>query len=245
MALWTFCDFARVRLLFALFCVEFASFQRVVSFLSVGCLRSSWGMCQCTYPIFHRSHFGSRYQSGRCALRSPFLKPRCFQTLHVSFSKSSCSVCFFAFVSMGTTHIVPIEALQLMLYPQRLCAFFFSRQSERTRHEERVISTDVCARFATRFGVRLLLFCENSARDILPHSTENFFCVAPTRFSNAKMRLRASRRRAEFFFFAALSDFLMQKAYSTRRFSRAVPHHGTCRALTGSTSEFRWDRVHS
>ena len=35
------------------------------------------------------------------------------------------------------------------------------------------------------------------------------------------------------------------KAYSTRRFSRAVPHHGTCRALTGLTSEFRWDRVYS
>ena len=37
----------------------------------------------------------------------------------------------------------------------------------------------------------------------------------------------------------------LQKAYSTRRFSRAVPHHGTCRALTGLTSEFRWDRVYS
>ena len=36
---------------------------------------SSWGMNQSTHPSLHRSHFGSRYQSGRCALRSPFMQP--------------------------------------------------------------------------------------------------------------------------------------------------------------------------
>ena len=202
-------------------------------------------MCQCTYSIFHRSHFGSRYQSGRCALRSPFLKPRCFQTLHVSFSKSSCSVCFFAFVSMGTTHIVPIEALQLILYPQRLCAFFFLDKAN-ARVMKNASSARTFAQGSPRGSVCGCFCFARIRRVIFCHiRRKTFFCVAPTRFSNAKMRLRASRRRAEFFFFAALSDFLMQKAYSTRRFSRAVPHHGTCRALTGLTSEFRWDRVYS
>ena len=39
---------------------------------------SSWGMNQSTHPSLHRSHFGSRYQSGRCALRSPFVEPGSF-----------------------------------------------------------------------------------------------------------------------------------------------------------------------
>ena len=52
-------------------------------------------------------------------------------------------------------------------------------------------------------------------------------------------------RRVFLFLFSCFSFLLTQKAYSTRRFSRAVPHHGTCRALTGLTSEFRWDRVYS
>ena len=192
MALWTFCDFARVRLLFALFCVEFASFQRVVSFLSVGCLRSSWGMCQCTYPIFHRSHFGSRYQSGRCALRSPFLKPRCFQTLHVSFSKSSCSVCFFAFVSMGTTHIVPIEALQLILYPQRLCAFFFLDKAN-----ARVMKNASSAR----------TFAQGSPRG----SVCGCFCFARIR------RVIFCHIRRKTFFASRRRDFRTQKCVCARR----------------------------
>ena len=41
-------------------------------------LCSSWGTCWCTLSSVHRSHFGSRYQSGRCALRSPFMQPRSF-----------------------------------------------------------------------------------------------------------------------------------------------------------------------
>ena len=34
----------------------------------------------CAPPYHHRSHFGSRYQSGRCALRSPPFAPRGFES---------------------------------------------------------------------------------------------------------------------------------------------------------------------
>ena len=47
-------------------------------FFSLPFLCSSRGRCWCTAPGLHRSHFGSRYQSGRCALRSPFAEPRAF-----------------------------------------------------------------------------------------------------------------------------------------------------------------------
>ena len=36
--------------------------------------------CACAAPRLHRSHFGSRYQSGRCALRSPPFAPRGFES---------------------------------------------------------------------------------------------------------------------------------------------------------------------
>ena len=55
-------------------------------------------MNHCTLPVFHRSHFGSRYQSGRCALRSPFSKPCKFESpsCHFSFpsEKAVKAVCF-------------------------------------------------------------------------------------------------------------------------------------------------------
>ena len=51
-------------------------------------LCSSWGMCCCTLSSLHRSHFGSRYQSGRCALRSPFVHPRSFESFSVLFFSS-------------------------------------------------------------------------------------------------------------------------------------------------------------
>ena len=37
-----------------------------------------WSVC--ASPCLHRSHFGSRYQSGRCALRSPPFAPRGFES---------------------------------------------------------------------------------------------------------------------------------------------------------------------
>ena len=43
-------------------------------------------MNQSTTFFFHRSHFGSRYQSGRCALRSPFSKPCKFESPSCHFS---------------------------------------------------------------------------------------------------------------------------------------------------------------
>ena len=55
-------------------------------------------MNHCTLSVFHRSHFGSRYQSGRCALRSPFSKPCKFESpsCHFSFpsEKAVKAVCF-------------------------------------------------------------------------------------------------------------------------------------------------------
>ena len=56
-------------------------------------------MNHCTLSVFHRSHFGSRYQSGRCALRSPFSKPCKFESpsCHFSFpfEKAVKTVCFY------------------------------------------------------------------------------------------------------------------------------------------------------
>ena len=56
-------------------------------------------MNHCTLAVFHRSHFGSRYQSGRCALRSPFSKPCKFESpsCHFSFpfEKAVKTVCFY------------------------------------------------------------------------------------------------------------------------------------------------------
>ena len=43
-------------------------------------------MNHCTLTVFHRSHFGSRYQSGRCALRSPVSKPCKFESPSCHFS---------------------------------------------------------------------------------------------------------------------------------------------------------------
>ena len=43
-------------------------------------------MNHCTLSVFHRSHFGSRYQSGRCALRSAFSKPCKFESPSCHFS---------------------------------------------------------------------------------------------------------------------------------------------------------------
>ena len=55
-------------------------------------------MNHCTLSVFHRSHFGSRYQSGRCALRSPFSKPCKFESpsCHFSFPSENVvkAVCF-------------------------------------------------------------------------------------------------------------------------------------------------------
>ena len=79
-----------------------------LSFKNKGRSSSSWGMNQSTHPSLHRSHFGSRYQSGRCALRSPFMQPWSFKPLSstssrilckmVSFSFSSVLVCLLSFV---------------------------------------------------------------------------------------------------------------------------------------------------
>ena len=44
----------------------------------------SWSVCASSY--LHRSHFGSRYQSGRCALRSPPFAPRGFESYCDHFS---------------------------------------------------------------------------------------------------------------------------------------------------------------
>ena len=44
----------------------------------------SWSVCASSY--LHRSHFGSRYQSGRCALRSSPFAPRGFESHCEHFS---------------------------------------------------------------------------------------------------------------------------------------------------------------
>ena len=105
--------------------------------------------------------------------------------------------------------------------------------------------------FSFCFCVELLL----SLRRCVCASAQTLICVK-------RQRARSVERSALAFFCSFFRDkksvdvvfclcalsfaFLrLQKAYSTRRFSRAVPHHGTCRALTGLTSEFRWDRVYS
>ena len=51
--------------------------------------RSSWALHESTTLSLHRSHFGSRYQLGRCALRSPFIEPRSFNPSSCCFSSNN------------------------------------------------------------------------------------------------------------------------------------------------------------
>ena len=70
-----------------------------LSFRNKGRSSSSWGMNQSTHPSLHRSHFGSRYQSGRCALRSPFMQPGRFDPCRCRFFKNSQNALVFVMVS--------------------------------------------------------------------------------------------------------------------------------------------------
>ena len=79
-----FCDQIRCELCCVLCvarCVMLRiSVLRLSSLFFFGPYSSSWGRHWCTPLCFHRSHFGSRYQSGRCALRSPFIEPGSFES---------------------------------------------------------------------------------------------------------------------------------------------------------------------
>ena len=105
----------------------------------------------------------------------------------------------------------------------------------------------VCiARIAVAFA-RIAVACHGSGGNALDFEVQSCFWRPKTKLDIVIFILlgvfnfRVFPRRAKNF----RAFYVFAKAYSTRRFSRAVPHHGTCRALTGLTSEFRWDRVYS
>ena len=113
-------------------------------------LCSSWGMNHCTLSVFHRSHFGSRYQSGRCALRSPFSKPCKFESpsCHFSFpsEKAVKAVCFCGLAKSRrvSTNVkkTPAAATQrkLKMIPVRI-RFESDSNRIRTRFEPRCCTT--------------------------------------------------------------------------------------------------------
>ena len=107
----------------------------------------------CTYVCLHRSHFGSRYQSGRCALRSPFSKPCKFESpsCHFSFpsEKAVKAVCFCGLAKSRrvSTNVkkTPAAATQrkLKMIPVRI-RFESDSNRIRIRFESAVVQRGIC-----------------------------------------------------------------------------------------------------